>query len=85
MASCPRAWLQHGFGVRHEEICGGDLEPMMDVAAEMRSSRTSHLKTGVWLTAAAVAWNLVAGAIAVAAGGPARSIALVAFGIVSVY
>jgi hypothetical protein len=42
----------------------------MDVAGEMRSSRRSHLKTGVWLAASAVAWNLVAGAIAVAAEAP---------------
>jgi hypothetical protein len=44
-----------GSGVQPEEICGGDLEPMMDLAGEMRSSRRSHLKTGVWLAASAVA------------------------------
>jgi divalent metal cation (Fe/Co/Zn/Cd) transporter len=51
----------------------------MDVA-EMRSSRTSHLKTGAWLAAATVAWNLAEGAIALGAGAAAGSIALVAFG-----
>ena len=53
---------------------------MTNVAGEMRSSRTSHLKMGVWLAAATVAWNLVEGAIAIGAGTAARSIALVAFG-----
>jgi len=53
---------------------------MMDVSSDMRSSRTSHLKIGVWLAVATVAWNLAEGAIAVGAGAAARSIALVAFG-----
>jgi divalent metal cation (Fe/Co/Zn/Cd) transporter len=52
----------------------------MDVAGELQSSRTSHLKIGVWLAAATVAWNLAEGAIAVGAGAAARSIALIAFG-----
>jgi divalent metal cation (Fe/Co/Zn/Cd) transporter len=52
----------------------------MNVSDKMRPSRTSHLKTGVWLADATVAWNLAEGAIAVSAGAAARSIALVAFG-----
>jgi divalent metal cation (Fe/Co/Zn/Cd) transporter len=53
---------------------------MIDVSGEMRPSRASHLKTGIWLAAATVAWNLAEGAIAVSAGAAARSIALIAFG-----
>jgi divalent metal cation (Fe/Co/Zn/Cd) transporter len=53
---------------------------LMDVPGEMRSSRTSHLKIGVWLADATVAWNLAEGAITVNAGAAARSITLVAFG-----
>jgi divalent metal cation (Fe/Co/Zn/Cd) transporter len=49
-------------------------------SAEMQSSRLGHLKRGVSLAAATVAWNLVEGIIALGAGSVASSIALFAFG-----
>jgi hypothetical protein len=48
---------------------------MMDIAGKIRSARTSHLETGVWLAAATVAWNLAEGVITVGAGVGAHSIA----------
>jgi divalent metal cation (Fe/Co/Zn/Cd) transporter len=52
----------------------------MSAESDVRSSRTTHLRTGAWLAAVTIAWNLAEGLIAVAAGIAARSIALVAFG-----
>jgi cation diffusion facilitator family transporter len=43
--------------------------------------RTALLQRGVWLEVATVAWNVVEGVIAVAAGALASSVALIAFGI----
>ena len=43
--------------------------------------RDQHLRRGVWLEAATVAWNVIEGIIAVAAGAVASSVALIAFGV----
>ena len=43
--------------------------------------RTALLQRGVWLEVATVAWNVIEGVIAVAAGALASSVALIAFGI----
>jgi hypothetical protein len=43
--------------------------------------RTVILRRGVLLEAISVGWNIVEGVIAIAAGAPAASVALIGFGV----
>lgn len=56
----------------------------MTAAPEIHDPRAALVRRGLWLVAASVAWQVLEGAVSVAAGLAAGSVALLAFGIDSV-
>ena len=66
----------HGSGSGRSRVVAGRNRPARGLMDRMRL-----LQRGVWLAVATVGWNVIEGVIAVAAGMPALSVALIGFGI----